>query len=79
MSSEDVRGAGKGTHLYAHTLAHMVSFGSRRLRASFVTWVRNSEASPEILKQAARAMRHKKECATRIEPSSQAAPHLSTG
>jgi hypothetical protein len=31
------------------------------LRASFVTWIRNSEASPEVLKQAARAMRHQKE------------------
>ena len=32
-------------------------------RASFVTFIRNSEASPEILQQAARAMRHKKETA----------------
>jgi hypothetical protein len=33
----------------------------KMLRASFVTWIRNSEASPEVLKQAARAMRHQKE------------------
>ena len=35
----------------------------KMLRASFVTWLRNSEASPEILKQAARAQRHQKETA----------------
>ena len=35
----------------------------KMLRASFVTWIRNSEASPEVLKQAARAMRHQKETA----------------
>ena len=29
-------------------------------RASFVTWIRSTEASPDVLKQAARAMRHQK-------------------
>lgn len=33
----------------------------KMLRASFVTWIRSTEASPEVLKQAARAMRHQKE------------------
>ena len=32
----------------------------KMLRASFVTWIRSTDASPEILKQAARAMRHQK-------------------
>ena len=35
----------------------------KMLRASFVVFVRNHEASPEILQQCARAMRHKKETA----------------
>ena len=35
----------------------------KMLRASFVTWIRNSSAAPEVLKEAARAMRHKKETA----------------
>ncbi len=35
----------------------------KMLRASFVTWIRNTEASPEVLKQAARAMRHQKKTA----------------
>jgi hypothetical protein len=32
----------------------------KMLRASFVTWLRNNSDSPEILKEAARCMRHKK-------------------
>jgi hypothetical protein len=39
-------------------------------RASFVTWLRSTDASPEVLKQAARAMRHKKETvAAELEPA----------
>ena len=37
----------------------------KMLRASFVTWIRNHTDSPEILKSAARAMRHTKQTADR--------------
>ena len=37
-----------------------VACAPKMLRASFVTWIRSTDASPEILKQAARAMRHQK-------------------
>ena len=35
----------------------------KTLRASFVTWIRDEEAAPEVLKAAAKAMRHKIETA----------------